>query len=386
MAQKYSFIFSTDSYDEHSIKAQERARRGSGEKLLIDGPATNIPKEFKIFLSNDENKVQLCNMLKKVWGSTKASSHITKCSNAILIVEGKAYEFKCTTGDILVNEIFSLFSNQEESDTRFILYVNYAKTLGFKDVVIRSPDTDVFFILLYHACAIDIGIFLDTGSGKKRMLIDVGAKAKEFGTEWCKVLLAMYVFTGEDCMSAFKGKGKVTPLKKLMKYPKFHKAFAALGEEWSIPDDVMQSLEEFVCLMYGFVRERSVNTVRFKMLNKMVGEDQTLTAKSKVDLGRLPPSYDSLITHTQRVNHRLACCKRAATPIFERPNPSEEGQGWKMSDEGYLEPVWSKGSPFPTSLVDIMDATPKDESDYSEYQEEIEEMDVDYVEPSDDED
>ncbi len=53
------------------------------------------------------------------------------------------------------------------------------------------------------------------------MLIDVGAKVKEFGTEWCKVLLAMYVFTGEDCMSAFKGKGKVTPLKKLMKYPKF---------------------------------------------------------------------------------------------------------------------------------------------------------------------
>ena len=36
MAQKSNFIFSTDSYDEHSIKAQERIRRGSGEKLLID--------------------------------------------------------------------------------------------------------------------------------------------------------------------------------------------------------------------------------------------------------------------------------------------------------------------------------------------------------------
>ena len=57
-----------------------------------------------------------------------------------------------------------------------------------------------------------------------------------------------------------------------------------------------------------------------------------------------------------------------------------------MSDEGYLGPIWSKGSPFPKSLVDIMDSTPKEESDYCEYQEEIEEMDVDYVEPSDDED
>ena len=29
----------------------------------------------------------------------------------------------------------------------------------------------------------------------------------------------------------FKVKGKVTPLKKLMKYPKFHIAFNKLGEE-----------------------------------------------------------------------------------------------------------------------------------------------------------
>ena len=56
-----------------------------------------------------------------------------------------------------------------------------------------------------------------------------------------------------------------------------------------------------------------------------------------------------------------------------------------MPDEGYVEPIWSKGSPFPRSLVDIMDSTPKKESDYCEYQGVIREMDVDYVEPSDDE-
>ena len=169
-----------------------------------------------------------------------------------------------------------------------------------------------------------------------------------------------------------------------MKYPKFHKAFSALGEEWSLPEDVMQSVEEFVCVMYGFVREKSVNTVRFKMLKKMVGEDQTLTAKSKVDLGRLPPCRDSLVTHTQRVNYRLACYKRAAIPIFERPKPSEEGQGWTMSDEGYLEPIWSKGAPFPTTLVDILESTANKKSDEEEEVEVIEEMEVDEG-PSDDE-
>ena len=122
-------------------------------------------------------------------------------------------------------EIPSLLSNQEETDTRVILYINYAKAQGFKSVVVRTPDTDIFFILLYHAHNIQMKIYVDIGVGKKRKLINVSELASELGREWCTVLLCFYVFTGEDCTSAFKGKGKVAPLKKLMKTPKFHRAF-----------------------------------------------------------------------------------------------------------------------------------------------------------------
>ena len=62
----------------------------------------------------------------------------------------------------------------------------------------------------------DITIYLHTGRGKKRQSINVSEKTNEFGKEWCKILLGIYVFTGEDCVSAFKGKCKVTPLKKLI--------------------------------------------------------------------------------------------------------------------------------------------------------------------------
>ena len=61
--------------------------------------------------------------------------------------------------------------------------------------------------------------------GKNRKLINMSELAKDFGKEWCTVLLGFYVFTGEDCASAFKEKGKVTPLKKLMKNPRFHTSF-----------------------------------------------------------------------------------------------------------------------------------------------------------------
>ncbi|EDO34946.1 predicted protein [Nematostella vectensis] len=90
MVAKKDFIFSTDSYHENSIKSQERIRRGSSPKYIVDGPATRKPAEFKLFLSNDANKVQLCRLLLRVWGSSVAASRLEKCDRGILVVEGKA--------------------------------------------------------------------------------------------------------------------------------------------------------------------------------------------------------------------------------------------------------------------------------------------------------
>ena len=98
---------------------------------------------------------------------------------------------------------------------------------------------------------------------------------------------------------------------------------------------------------------------------------------------RLPPCHDSLITHIQRVNYRLAYYKRAAIPIFERPNPSEKDQGWIMSDEGFLEPLWSQGPAFPTSLIDILDSSNDDEEGEED---ELVEMDIEDWNESSDED
>ena len=106
--------------------------------------------------------------------------------------------------------------------------------------------------------------------------------------------------------------------------------------------------------MYGSVRETSVNVVRMKMLKKMVGEDEALTARSKVDLSRLLLCRELLFTYIQRCNHRLAWYKPAASPMFERPKPFED-QGWEMSEEGYIEPVRSKGPVLQKTLVDILD-------------------------------
>lgn len=55
--------------------------------------------------------------------------------------------------------------------------------------------------------------------------MNVSELAESKGTDYCTTILGLYVFTGEDVTSAFKGKGKVGPLKKLESNPKYHTAF-----------------------------------------------------------------------------------------------------------------------------------------------------------------
>ena len=82
-----------------------------------------------------------------------------------------------------------------------------------------------------------------------------------------------------------KGRGKVGPVKKLEKNHRFHKAFKHLGEEWNLKKyHVLKQLEEFTCLIYEQNRESSMDGLRAKLLRKVVGEDEKLTSKFKIDL------------------------------------------------------------------------------------------------------
>ena len=175
-------------------------------------------------------------------------------------------------------------------------------------------------------------------TGKHRRLVNVSDLAESLGKSYCAALLGLYVFTRGDCTSSFKGKGKVTPLKKLEKNPKFQEAFQRLGDSWVLEEDIIKKLEHFTSVMYGKCRESSVDAIRLKMLRKMFGEGERQTSKSKIGLSRLPPRYSALKPHIQRVNHRVALYKRAAQASIKKPKPFEQDQGWTITDDGILEP------------------------------------------------
>ena len=107
---------------------------------------------MKTFIQNYQNKEQLCDLLLKVWSSEKALSRIESCSQPIIIVKGKAYKLTVTNNKITIPEIHELYSKQEETDTRIIIYLEYAVKQGFKTAVVQVQT--LIYSLLYFTMLI----------------------------------------------------------------------------------------------------------------------------------------------------------------------------------------------------------------------------------------
>ena len=103
-----------------------------------------------------------------------------------LICKGKAYKLSYGNNEITKTALPEIESDQEETDTRVILYCLHARTNGFKNVV-RSPDSDILFILLSYIHDLNgITVFFETGKKNKKRLLNITKLADS--DEYCKAL------------------------------------------------------------------------------------------------------------------------------------------------------------------------------------------------------
>ena len=166
--------FVTDIYHPNSIKSFERRRRGSSPTFLLSGPKTRTPRDWKSFMSNDENKTQLIKLLLSEWQKSRYAGKL-RGRQLFFVCGEKCY---CLTSyDGVEVEIMpqDLFSSQEEADTRMILHCdNIAHSCPETSVIIvRSLDTDVLVLLVNFSQSIDQDVLFDTGMGNKRRLLNV---------------------------------------------------------------------------------------------------------------------------------------------------------------------------------------------------------------------
>lgn len=207
--------------------------------------------------------------------------------------------------------------------------------------------------------------------GKNRRKINLLPIAEELGLEMCKALLGVYVFTGEDCNCAFKGKGKTRAIKLLQTNPEYLDVFAKLGESWEVEREIYTGLEKFTCHLYGLPRFNKVNKARLFKLKSMCGNKNKISSKCKSDLHRLPPCKRSLYPHIKRVNYQTGRLKRSHIKIPDIPCPAPD-HGWVRSEDGLLEPEWTHGDILPQQIVDIVKPVGADTEEDSEDSSEVE--------------
>ena len=150
------------------------------------------------------NKQQRIKLLLRVWSNDAFAPKLER-KTVIAVCDEKAIKLSSDDSvSVKMTEVPDLQSSQEETDTRVVLYCNYAADNGYDYVKVRSPDSYIFFILLYYAADLGIRILFDTGTGNKRRLLDIIKLAQDFSPVHCTVLLAMYAFTRCDTTQLFQ--------------------------------------------------------------------------------------------------------------------------------------------------------------------------------------
>lgn len=143
-----------DRYDDVSIKFTESRLRSKGRSpslVNISSQATKVPSSCNDFFVSPENKFQLVKFLCK---SAPLLAKIRKDSE-LYICGGfddpsRCYKLRGST----FTEVLDLKSDQLEADSRMFNHVFHAAENTDHnpnyDVIILSPDTDVFILGIYH--------------------------------------------------------------------------------------------------------------------------------------------------------------------------------------------------------------------------------------------
>ena len=113
----------------------------------------------------------------------------------------------------------------------------------------RSPDTDVFLLLVAFADKINCPLYMETVVRNNRRIIDIKKVNCALGGDVSRAVLGLHCFTGCDTTSAFMRRGKVNPLNLKLHSDKYIAAFQNLGVEEQMSQELFSNLESFTCLI-----------------------------------------------------------------------------------------------------------------------------------------
>ena len=315
------------------LKDIERCSRGSDDTTYtITGPLQRSPSKWVKVLQSGSFKTAFFRFLMQEW-TEHADVDVLSGHGIYLALEEECYRYSVQDQQILREEINDLVCTHEEADTCVLYYLHSILQVGSEQsIVIRSYDTDVFILLLYHVSHFEAStkVWMDVGhSGNiTRRYIGVSQLAEEFPQSMIDALPALHAFTGSDYTASFLGKGKVKPLNLMSKNPEYCSAFANLGNaEVPEPNDVAL-IEKFTCTLYELPKLTKVNDARlalFQLKYAPKQKDKPLKKIRETDPSSMFPCHKVLIHKILRTNYVAYLWKHAARSTPTALDPLTEG-------------------------------------------------------------
>ena len=191
-----------DSYVSKSLKGSERERRaGDTLELAKIDAKTKVPTQMEKFWGSSSNKVKLQSFF------AETALKIARENNINIVLSGTVVDDNvqpCRAYIINHEEhvdIELLKSSIEEADNRIIPHVNWSvTTMGYKNFVILSNDTDVLVLLLHYFKRFKENgikkVWIRIGSGATRRHIPIHHLYSRMPKPLINVLLAAHIGTG----------------------------------------------------------------------------------------------------------------------------------------------------------------------------------------------
>ena len=161
-----------------SVKVPRRTRRGQPGTFILKGPATRIPKEWTIFVYNNENKINLLELISSEW---KKKKNAPKLFGLEVLVTAGITCAKLTSRDVETVEsqvLEDLGYTQEEANT------------ASARLAVRDHRTQTYFC----SCIVSIAgeVFFDTGVEGHRRIIQITDLSETHGSRCCETLSGLF--------------------------------------------------------------------------------------------------------------------------------------------------------------------------------------------------
>lgn len=138
-----------DRYEDNSVKIQTRERRG--ENISSIAPVSIQPNmvigDWKRVLTSTKSK---CELTKLYTRYITQNCHCLLRDGVQVFVSGGLKQKVLRVTNEYVAYVDALESTHEEADTRMLLHLVHASSVGAKNAVLFSPDTDVLVLLVHH--------------------------------------------------------------------------------------------------------------------------------------------------------------------------------------------------------------------------------------------